>query len=109
MGTYRGGLCWSQTGTGTNGGATVVQPAAAAGLHYFVTGIQCSSDAAAVVTIESPAATVLWQKRYAAAFTMNEQFQPNQIVSATTALIQVKVSASSSHSEANIQGYTESN
>jgi hypothetical protein len=56
------------------------------------------------VTIESPASTILWRKRFAAAFTHSEGFA-TPIVGADGQNILVKVSASTSNSEANIQGY----
>jgi hypothetical protein len=71
-----------------------------------VSGIQVSGDAAALVTIESPSGTVLWQKRYAAAFQDNVMFNDDSaIVAAVGADVLVKISASTSHSEANIQGF----
>ena len=97
---------WSADGVGTSAGVTVAQAAPGAGKHLTCTGIQCSGDAAALVTIESPAATVLYSKRFAAAFTMSEQFAPGVISGPDNALLQVKISASTSNCEANIQGYT---
>lgn len=94
---------WAATGTGTNAGVTVTKAAAGTAAHV-VTGVQCSGDVAAVVTVESPAATVLWQKRFAGAFTMSEAWPLGQIVSGVNAAILVKVSASTSNCEANIQG-----
>jgi len=95
---------FSGTGVGTNAGVTVTQ-AASTGYKHTVSGIQCSGDAAALVTIESPSSTVLWRKRFAAAFTMSETFGPGHIVGAADQAILVKISASTSNSEANIQGY----
>lgn len=98
---------WSATGTGTNAGVTVTKSApTSATRRYLVTGIECSGDAACVVTVESPASTVLYQKRFAAAFTLSETFAPGTIVGAMGAAVLVKVSASTSNSEANIQGAT---
>jgi hypothetical protein len=82
-----------------------VTEAASGSRRHCVTGIQCSGDAAALVTIESPASTVLYRKRFAAAFNMNERFDV-PIVGAAGSAILVKVSASSSNSEANFQGFT---
>lgn len=96
---------FSGTGTGTNAGVTVTQ---AAGSHtadiYAVTGIQCSGDAAALVTVESPSSTVLYRKRFAAAFNMTENFGNSPLLGAAGQAVLVKVSASTSNSEANIQG-----
>lgn len=79
--------------------------AATTGRTQTCSGIQCSGDAACIVTIESPSATVLWRKRFAAAFTMSEAFPIGEIVGAADAAMLVKVSASTSNSEANIQGF----
>jgi hypothetical protein len=68
-------------------------------------GIQCSGDAAALVTIQSPSGTTIWRKRYAAAFSMSETFMPGQIKGATSEAMLVVVSAGTANSEANIQAY----
>lgn len=96
----------SGSGVGTSTGVTVTLAAVAADI-YFCTGIQASGDAAAVVTIESPASTVLWRKRFAGAFTMNETFPPGFLQSsAKNQAMLVKISASTSNCEANIQAAT---
>lgn len=96
----------SNTGVGTNSGVTVTLNAVATDV-YYCTGIQCSGDAACIVTIESPASTILWRKRFAAAFTLSETFPPGAIQSALkNQAMLVKVSASTSNSEANIQAHT---
>lgn len=95
---------WSETGVGTSSGVTVTH-ALAAGKKHVVTGIQCSGDAAAIVTVESPSGTKLFSKRFAAAFNFSERFD-TPLLAARDAAVLVKVSASSSNSEANIQGYT---
>lgn len=109
-GDYFLGKIKSRTGAtniGTNAGvsATIAAPGVA-GKHHVCTGIQCSGDAACIVTIESPASTVLWRKRFAAAFTVSETFAPGTISGADNAALLVKISASTSNCEANIQGYT---
>ena len=91
------------SGAGTNAGVTVTQNAPDAGELYVVYGIQCSGDAAAIVTVESPAATVLYRKRFAAAFNMSEQFDAG-VYGALGAAILVKISASTAACEANFQG-----
>lgn len=96
---------FSASAVGTNAGVTATQAASGAKM-YECTGIQVSGDAAALVTIESPAATVLWRKRYAAAFQDNVPFGLAPIAGAVGAAILVKISASTSNSEANIQGYS---
>lgn len=95
---------WTGTGVGTNAGVTVTK-AAATGKRYQVTGIQCSGDAAAVVTVESPSGTKLYQKRFAAAFNMNEKWDVGMLdAGAANQAVLVKISASTSNCEANIQG-----
>lgn len=94
----------SGTGVGTSSGVTVTVTAPGAGEVWCCTGIQCSGDAAAVVTVESPASTVLWRKRFAAAFNFSEDFEVGEIKSGTAnADMLVKISASTSNCEANIQ------
>lgn len=95
---------WSGTGVGTNAGVTVTHTKTTNATRCNVTGIQCSGDAAAVVTVESPSGTVLWRKRFAAAFNHSEPF-PAPIPGANNQDVLVKVSASTTASEANIQGY----
>ena len=96
---------WQEDAVGVAAGvsATKAAPPEATDVH-FVTGIQCSGDAAALVTIESPAATILYRKRFTAAFVMSEEFAPGVMAGAPGAAILVKVSASTANSEANIQG-----
>lgn len=97
----RGG--WSATGAGTNAGVTVTK-AAVAGQVHVLQECDFSGDAACVVTIESPASTVLWRKRFAAAFNVA---QPNlEIRGAVGQDLLVKISASTANSEANFQGYS---
>lgn len=98
------GAPWSATGVGTNAGVTVVQ-AAAAGNQHWLTNTAASGDAAAVVTVESPAGTVIWRKRFAAAFQSVEIFNP-PLQGADSQLIQVKISASTANCEANLSGFT---
>lgn len=106
MSLFRGQGRWSETAVGTNGGATATHAAGASGTKWVITGVQASGDAAAVVTIESPANTVLYKKRFAAAFNMSE----NGLVlhGADASAVVAKVSASTSNSEVNVQGITES-
>lgn len=94
------------TGVGTNAGVTVTQSAAAdAARHYVVTGIQCSGDLAALVTIESPAATVIWRKRMTGTgWQISERFEVGTVVGAQGGAVLVKISASTAACEANIQG-----
>lgn len=95
---------WSATGVGTNAGVTVTHTITTGATNCEVTGIQCSGDAAAVVTIESPAGTKIYQKRFAAAFNMSEGFATPKKGAASQNVL-VKISASTSNCEANIDGY----
>lgn len=96
---------WNASGVGTNAGVTVTHTRTTGTARCLVTGIQCSGDAAALVTVESPSGTVLYKKRFAAAFNMSENFNSGPLVGADSSDILVKVSASTSNSEANIQGF----
>lgn len=93
---------WSATGVGTNAGVTVTHTNTT--LTPKVVGIQVSSDVAALVTVESPSGTVIWRKRYTAAFAISETFEI-PLNGTAKANVLVKISASTANCEANIQGY----
>ena len=95
---------WRGSGVGTNAGVTVSHTLTSGADHCVVTGVQGSGDAAALVTIESPAGTAIWRKRFAAAFTFSENFT-GPVLGASGQNVQVKISASTANCEANIQGY----
>jgi hypothetical protein len=97
---------WSVTAADTDGGGVTASKAASGGAGdvHAVTGVQCSGDAAALVTIESPASTVIWRKRFAAAFVMSEEFNESPLLGAPGQLVRVVVSAGTANSEANMQG-----
>lgn len=95
---------WEEDDVGTNAGVTVTHAAVATQI-MTCTGIQGSGDAAALVTIEAPASTILWRKRFTAAFTFSESFPLGVIRGALNEAILVKISASTSNCEANIQGF----
>lgn len=92
------------TGVGTNAGVSVTE-AAVTGKRHFTTNIQCSGDAAAIVSVESPAGTLLYRKRFAAAFTISESFDVPLRGAMDQAMV-VKISASTAACEANHQGYS---
>lgn len=92
------------SGVGTNAGVTVTATGAA-GFVMAPTQISCSGDAAALVTVESPSGTVLYRKRFAAAFTLSESFHLGSLKGAVAQDILVKISASTSNCEANIEGF----
>lgn len=89
---------------GTNAGVSVTHTITTNAARCQVGGIQCSGDAAALVTVESPAGTILYKKRFAAAFNMSESFRV-PLAGADSQNVLVKISASTSNCEANIQGY----
>ena len=93
---------FSATAVGTNAGVTATVTHVT-GQKLHATGIQCSGDAAALVTVESPSGTVLWRKRFAAAFSVSEAWGLGSIVGASGSDLLVKISASTSNCEANIQ------
>lgn len=93
----------SSSSVGTNAAFSATIAAPTAPRAYFVTGIQVSGDTAALITIESPSATVIWRKRAGAAFSFSESFPPGTVMGAQGAAVLVKISASTSNSEANIQ------
>lgn len=95
---------WSATGVGTNAGVTV-SVASAAAVTHVVSHVSGSGDAAALVTIESPASTVIWRKRFSGAFTFSETFPPGALSGSPASAIQVKISASTANCEANLLGY----
>lgn len=90
------------TGVGTNAGVTVTLTGLA-GQVFSVRGIQVSGDAAAIVTVESPASTVLYRRRIAAAGSLAETWDIGQLKGASGADVLVKISASTANCEASIQ------
>ena len=58
------------------------------------------------MTLESPASTVLYTKRFTAGFRMSESFPAGTLVGPVASAMLVKVSGSSANAEANLQGYT---
>lgn len=93
----------SATAVGTNSGATATITTTA-GQRTIATTLSVSGDAAALVTLESPPSTVLWQKRYAAAFIDTVYFTYGEYEAVDGQSILVKISASTSHCEANLAG-----
>lgn len=94
----------SATSVSTSGGVILTQAAPSDTVrNYCVAGIQTSSDAACIVTIESPLSTVIWRKRFAAAHNVSERFETGTLNGAVNAALVVRVSASTSNCEANLQ------
>ncbi len=109
MGDYYFGKVRSRssgTGVGTTAGVTVTLTAPTGNLAHNATGIQCSGDAAALVTVESPSGTVLYRKRFTAAFNMSESWPLGVMKGALGAAMLVKISASTANCEANVQSLT---
>lgn len=96
---------WQQTSDG-GAGANTLTVSAITGKSLYCTAIQYSGDAAATVTIESPASTILWSKTFAAAFTGSETFSEVPIEGASGAALIVKVSAATADSKVNAQGFS---
>ncbi len=103
---YRGraGDAFMASSTGTSAGVSATQSGTADGT-VTVEHISGSGDAAAVLTVESPANTVIWTQRFNAAFTFFYNFPPGCLRGGYGQGVLVKLSASTSHSEANIGGY----
>lgn len=88
---------------GTNAGVTATRTAGTL-QKAVVTHVSGSGDAAALVTIEAPTGSVVWRKRFAAAFSFSENFAFGEIEGVVASTVSVKISASTSNSEANIAG-----
>jgi hypothetical protein len=95
----------SGTAVGTTGATTLTLGAAVAGKGHTCSALQASGDSAGLLTVESPAGTVIWRKRFSAAFATSEVFDP-PLVGASGQVLNVKLSASTSNAELNAQGST---
>lgn len=95
---------FTATGTGTNAGVTLTKTATT-GKQHHLSHVSGSGDAAALVTIESPAGTVVWRKRFTAAFNFSENFTEGFPASHGTDVV-LKISASTANCEANMLGFT---
>ena len=95
---------WSATGAGTDSGATAT--AAAVGTNRFVvTNISGHVDADSVVTIESPASTVLWESKIDISVEgLSFNFNPVIACPLNSAAVG-KLSASSADCQVTISGY----
>lgn len=101
MDPHRGKAIGFFKATGTTGTTT---QAGVASKKHTVTHISGSSDAAGVVTLESPLGTVLWQKRFGAAFTFSETLPPGEYECPVNTDAVLKVSAGT-NKELNLAGY----
>lgn len=103
-GKVRGRVAASSV-SGSGGVTTTIAAPADTKRHYSVSGIQTSADVACLVTIESPASTTIWSKRYAAAHAASEKFELGMVNGAVGQAILVKTSAGTTNSEASIQAF----
>lgn len=100
------GNFWSETAAGTDSGATATHAAVGTNTH-IVTSISGHVDADSIITIESPASTILWQSKIDVSvegFTFN--FSGLSVVGAGSGAILGKLSASSADCQVNISGHT---
>ena len=89
---------WRGTGTAN------LTESGEAGKKKVIEYIAVSSDAAAVVTIESPSGTTIFQKSFGAAFTMSESFPPGMMECAEGDDVILKLSAGTTK-KYNMGGY----
>jgi|TARA_R110001583_G_scaffold43085_5_gene136996 hypothetical protein len=100
------GNFWSETAAGTDSGATATHAANNTNT-YVVTSISGHVDADAIITIESPASSILWQSKIDVSvegFSFN--FSGLSVVGAGSGAILGKISASSADCQVNISGHT---
>ena len=105
------GTEWNETAGGTDSGATATHAAEASSggsgsRMHFVTSISGHVDADSIITIESPASTVLWQSKidvsvegFSFSFNVNVGGVP------ATAILG-KIASSSADCQVNINGYS---
>jgi len=96
---------WEEDGVGTTAGVTVTK-SAVTGKELVGAYVSGSGDAAALVTVESPASTILWRKRFTGAFTFSETLPTGCYRSAAGGALLAKISASTANCELNLAGYT---
>ena len=111
-------IIWSETAVGTDSGATATHAAQAitatapnasitVNRTHIVTGISGHVDADSIVTIESPASTVLWQSKIdisVEGFSFN--FPNLTVVGGQGEAILGKIASSSADCQVNLQGIT---
>ena len=100
------GTFWSETAVGTDSGATATH-ALNNNNTFVVTSISGHCDADAIITIESPASTVLWQSKVDVSvegFSFN--FSGLSVVGVSAQAILGKISASSADCQVNFCGTT---
>lgn len=99
------GVNFTGTAVDTNGGGVTLTIAAVTNKAHFLYDLDVSGDAAALVTVESPASTVLWRRRASAAFAWDRSFTV-PIRGAVGQALVVTISAGTTNTEANAQGRT---
>jgi hypothetical protein len=109
---------WSETAVGTDSGATATHAAQAVtdsapndsvtvNRTHIVTGISGHVDADSIVTIESPASTVLWQSKIDISVEgLSFNFPNLTVVGGQGEAILGKIASSSADCQVNLQGIT---
>ena len=96
---------FNETAAGTGSGATATH-ALSAGKTFFVTSISGHVDADAIITIESPAATVVWESKIDVSVEGTSfNFPGLNVAGSPGAAILGKISASTADCQVNISGY----
>jgi hypothetical protein len=97
---------WAGNVQGTNAGVTFTQAApTVAGRKHVADRVEAYGDAAAVLTIESPAATIIYKEQFAAAF--NRDVTELDVEGAKDQALVVKISASTAFCGVNVEGHEE--
>jgi hypothetical protein len=96
---------WQANAQGTTAGVTLTQAApTAVGRKHVLEKFEAYGDAAAIVTVESPAATLLWKEQFAGAFNIERTLD---IEGAKDQALLVKISASTAFCGVNAEGHEE--
>jgi len=100
------GNVWSATAAGTDSGASATQAAPVAGHRHVCTHISGHTDADALITIESPASTVIWESKIDISLEGTTfSFPVGGVVGAQDGAIVGKVASSTANCQVNISGY----
>jgi len=103
------GKPFSATAAGTNAGASATQAAGGAYTEHFVTSFGGHTDTDSIVTVESPAATILWQSSIDISVdgtAFNFYFGERGIPCGANGAAVGKIATSTTDCQANITGYT---
>jgi len=98
---------WNETAAGTNDGATATK-AAVVEKQFFITSISGHIDEDVVVTIESPAGTVLWETKidFSVEGTQIKSPAGLNVQGVPDAAILGKIANSAADCQININGYS---